>query len=69
MSYDCFRSRMSIIPQDPFLFDGTVARNLDPTESFSSEEMLDVVRKCHLEKLVKDLGKYLNVNTSLTNKT
>ena len=25
------RSRMSIIPQDPFLFDGSVARNLDPT--------------------------------------
>ena len=47
---------MSIIPQDPFLFDDTVCRNLDPTEQFSSYEMVDVLEKCHLRKLVSDLG-------------
>ena len=47
---------MSIIPQDPFLFDDTISQNLDPTQEFSSEEMLDALDKCHLAKLVQDLG-------------
>ena len=47
---------MSIIPQDPFLFDDTVAKNLDPPQEFSTTEMLDVLGRCHLTKLVQDIG-------------
>ena len=49
---------MSIIPQDPFLFDGTLAANLDPKQTFTSFEMLDVLAKCQLTKLLDDLGTY-----------
>ena len=52
-----YRSQMSIIPQDPFLFDDTVAINLDPKQEFSSFEMLNVLEKCHLKNVVSDLGK------------
>lgn len=48
---------MSIIPQDPFLFNDTISKNLDPAESYLTYEMMEVIEKCHLTKLVQDLGK------------
>lgn len=36
------RSRLSIIPQDPTLFDGTVRSNLDPLEKHTDEEIWEV---------------------------
>lgn len=51
------RSQMSIIPQEPFLFDDTVSRNLDPKDEYTNEEKLDVLEKCHLSKAIQDLGK------------
>ena len=56
VDHTVLRSRMSIIPQDPFLFDDTLSRNLDPTRRFSTHEIFDVVEKCHLGKLVESLG-------------
>jgi len=50
------RTRMSIIPQDPFLFNDTVAINLDPQQQYTSFELLHVLDKCHLTKVVYDLG-------------
>ena len=49
---------MSIIPQDPFLFNDTVSMNLDPKQEFTSFEILNVLEKCHLKNFVKDLGKH-----------
>lgn len=37
------RSRLSIIPQDPSLFEGTVRGNLDPLEQYSDQEIWEVV--------------------------
>ena len=50
------RSRMSIIPQDPFLFDDTVAKNLDPMGEYAAQEINDVLEKCHLTKQIHALG-------------
>ncbi|CAJ2664896.1 unnamed protein product [Trifolium pratense] len=47
------RSRLSIIPQDPALFDGTVRGNLDPLEQYSDREVWEALDKCQLGHLVR----------------
>ncbi|GFZ02886.1 multidrug resistance-associated protein 9 [Actinidia rufa] len=47
------RSRLSIIPQDPTMFEGTVRGNLDPLEQYSDNEIWEVLDKCQLGGLVR----------------
>ncbi|RHN38804.1 putative xenobiotic-transporting ATPase [Medicago truncatula] len=47
------RSRLSIIPQDPALFEGTVRGNLDPLEQYSDSEVWEALDKCQLGHLVR----------------
>lgn len=42
------RSRLSIIPQDPTLFEGTIRGNLDPLEEHSDVEIWQVLFHCLL---------------------
>jgi ATP-binding cassette subfamily C (CFTR/MRP) protein 1 len=42
------RSRMGIVPQDPFLWNGTVRANLDPAGLRTDAELNDSLRRCHL---------------------
>ena len=44
------RESMSIIPQDPFLFSGTLRENLDLTGLKSDDELWNVLRKCRLDE-------------------
>ena len=37
------RSRLSIIPQDPTMFDGTVRGNLDPLQQYSDSDIWEVI--------------------------
>ncbi|KAJ3694201.1 hypothetical protein LUZ60_009681 [Juncus effusus] len=42
------RSRLSIIPQDPTMFEGTVRTNLDPLEEYSDAQIWEALDSCQL---------------------
>eukprot|EP00794_Sanderia_malayensis_P019839 gene19839-21781_t len=50
------RSKLSIIPQDPFLFDGSIRENVDPFNQYSDSEIMSVLQACHLQKVLTELG-------------
>ncbi|XP_016491198.1 ABC transporter C family member 10 [Nicotiana tabacum] len=47
------RSSISIIPQDPTLFSGTVRYNLDPLSQHTDQEIWEVLGKCQLRDVVQ----------------
>ncbi|KHG04748.1 ABC transporter C family member 9 [Gossypium arboreum] len=47
------RSRLSIIPQDPTMFEGTVRGNLDPLVQYSDNEVWEALDKCQLGEIVR----------------
>ncbi|XP_010542532.1 PREDICTED: ABC transporter C family member 7-like [Tarenaya hassleriana] len=42
------RSRLSIIPQDPTMFEGTIRSNLDPLEEYTDQQIWEALDKCQL---------------------
>ncbi|KAB0797837.1 hypothetical protein PPYR_08830 [Photinus pyralis] len=54
------RSKISIIPQEPVLFSGTLRKNLDPFNEFLDENLWKALEDVELKHLVKELSLGLN---------
>ncbi|KAI9980897.1 hypothetical protein PInf_010242 [Phytophthora infestans] len=54
------RSKLTIIPQDPMLFSGSLRLDLDPFADKSDAELWEVLRKVHLADTVSSWGKGLD---------
>uniref|UniRef100_A0A3Q2VXI3 Multidrug resistance-associated protein 1 n=1 Tax=Haplochromis burtoni TaxID=8153 RepID=A0A3Q2VXI3_HAPBU len=58
------RSRITIIPQDPVLFSGSLRMNLDPFDSYTDEEVWRALEFSHLKTFVSSLPNKLNHDCS-----
>ncbi|KAF8788578.1 Multidrug resistance-associated protein 1 like protein [Argiope bruennichi] len=58
------RSKITIIPQDPVVFSGTLRMNLDPLEENSDEDLWRAIEQSHLKSFVLSLEAGLDYQVS-----
>ncbi|XP_015120641.1 multidrug resistance-associated protein 7 [Diachasma alloeum] len=56
LQLNALRARLCIIPQNPFLFSGTVRENVDPLGQYPDMQIFQALEKCKLSSLVQRLG-------------
>nr|CAD7403493.1 unnamed protein product [Timema cristinae] len=58
------RSRISIIPQEPVLFSGSLRENLDPFNSYKDDSLWNALEEVELKEAVNTLGMPVSVGGS-----
>uniref|UniRef100_A0A1I7UPW4 ABC transporter domain-containing protein n=1 Tax=Caenorhabditis tropicalis TaxID=1561998 RepID=A0A1I7UPW4_9PELO len=58
------RSRLTIVPQDPVLFSGTMRMNLDPFDAFRDDQIWEALKNAHLASFVESLQEGLHHHIS-----
>lgn len=58
------RRAISIIPQEPILFNGTVRRNLDPFDEYSDQDIWSALECVQLKQVISQLDNGLNGTVS-----
>ncbi|KAL5062775.1 hypothetical protein RYX36_024512 [Vicia faba] len=58
------RTKLSIIPQEPTLFKGSIRTNLDPLDMYSDDEIWKAVEKCQLKETISKLPSLLDSSVS-----
>ncbi|EGR46616.1 uncharacterized protein TRIREDRAFT_66111 [Trichoderma reesei QM6a] len=56
LSHSLVRSRINVVPQDPFLLPGTVRFNVDPLGGASDEEVVRALERVRLKAFVDEKG-------------
>ena len=58
------RSKITIIPQDPVLFSGSLRNNMDPLTRNSDEQLWQCLEACNMKNFVESSGKGLQLDIS-----